>query len=381
MKISFFYRDIGNIPGAVAQRGNYFLEAIAGFSSENRPNLFVFCVNFKPSNPQFSFEFKMVKSIGSKNKSNFLVRIIAELLVGFQIGFKSIFIKSDLFIISTPPYLSGLLIALFQIMMRRSFALDIRDLYPRAYLDIKIISENGVLHKFFNKLNQYIFSKAAFVVCATQGQLSEISSISPKLDATTIYNGFPSRLLKIRREPRGNFKVVTHGTLGLYQNLNFILELANNLKNENIEFVVIGDGTKAKLIDPLRYVNVTFLGELSYEDVIHEVARCDLGICIRDNTIQSKYSFPVKAWEYIGLRMPLLVYPKCEVSNVFPELDGLYTFQKLEVEAFRKVILNLKHKKMTGECSLILKELDLIEQYTRETLSFKFAEIVYKNVV
>lgn len=374
MKITFFYRDFGNVPSAVAQRGNYFIDAVWEGLADKNPDLAVYCVNVGEKIDQSKFKVKKISNIKIVKGTGFLARAIDELYIGFGVAFKSLFRRSDLFVISTPPYISGLILALCQILLGRSYAIDVRDMYPRAYLDAGLLCEGGFIHRILNYINKIIFKKSTFVVCATKGQAGEISLLTGVVKPTTIYNGFPSSFLKAKRPQRDGFRVVTHGTLGVYQNIEFILQLAQSLEHQDVEFVIIGQGTKAEMVKQATATNISFLGELPIDEVIEQVAACDVGLCIRDETAQSKYSFPVKAWEYIGLKMPMLVYPRCEVSDVFPDMDGLTTFDTLDQEAFKESILKLKKKKQKEQIVRISGYENDINDFTREAQAKKFAK-------
>jgi glycosyltransferase involved in cell wall biosynthesis len=375
-KISFFYRDIGKVAGAVAQRGNYFVDAVIRHPAASGADVHVYCVNYRGRPPKGGASVTGVRSLKTDNKAGFLYRAIDEILIGFSVGVRSQVRRSDLFVISTPPYISGLVIAFFQILFGRAYAIDIRDMYPRAYLDAGLLRQGGSLHRLFMLINRFIFKRAAFIVCATEGQRGEVDELISETATTTIYNGFPGSLLRIDRPQTDGFRVVTHGTLGVYQNVEFILQLAQSLEQDDIEFVVIGQGNKAEMVEKAEATNISFLGELPFEQVITQVAACDVGLCVRDDTPQSRYSFPVKAWEYIGLKMPTLIYPRCEVSDVFPNLDGLKTFDVLDLESFRAAFLDLKAQKNKEAGVLALQDDNTINTYTREELAGKFADLV-----
>jgi len=379
-RISFFYRDTGDIASAVAQRGNYFIDAVKKHPAADGYDLMVYCVNSSGHSRDEGVRVKTFRSLAQGNTAGFFARAIDEMFIGLLIGFASIFRRSDLFVISMPPYLSAIIIIFFQILLRRSYAIDIRDMYPRAYLDAGLIRDDGVLHSFFQSINKFIFKRATFIICATRGQRREVSLLGFEDSAITIYNGFPEALLRAERSSTDGFRVVTHGTLGIYQNIDFIIELAESLEQENIEFVVIGHGNKAGAIEQASCKNILYLGELSFDETIEKVASCDVGLCVRDNSPQSRYSFPVKAWEYIGLKMPILIYPRCEVSDVFPKLDGLHTFDKLTLEAFRSSILYFREIKKKNKADLLLQDSAGINAYTREILAEKFANLVIGHI-
>ena len=379
-KICFFYRDFGALPGAPAARGNFFADAILQDETHDGVDLLIYCAKLGDTPRQACLRAQTVFSLNQDNRAGFLARAWDELLIGMHVGFKSVFRRSDLFVISTPPYISGLVIALFQIFFRREFAIDVRDMYPLAYLDAGLIRDGGVLHRIFNGLNRFIFKRAAFIVCATQGQANDISELAENAAPTTIYNGFPESFLDIERPEHSGFRVVTHGTLGVYQNVEFSLALAQSLAEDNVEFVCIGQGSKADLVAQSSGANVSYLGELPFSRVVEQVAACDVGLCVRDDAPQSRYSFPVKAWEYIGLKMPTLIYPPCEVSDVFPNINGIHSFEALDVEKFKTVILQLKaDKEAKGAAELALNG-DALTGFTRQALAKKFVELVFQNI-
>lgn len=378
--ISFFYRDFGAIAGALAQRGNYFADAVLRRPDSEGVDLLVYCANLGNAPLQERLRAQSVFSLNTGNRSSFLARLVDEVLIGLHVGLKSIFRRSDIFIISTPPYVSGLVIALFQILFRRQFAIDVRDMYPRTYIDAGLIRDGGVIYRILNGLNRFIFKRAAFIVCATQGQVVEISELAENVTPTTIYNGFPESFLDIERPEQSGFRVVTHGTLGVYQNVEFSLALAQSLAADNVEFVFIGQGRKADLVAQASGANVSYLGELPFSQVVEQVAACDVGLCVRDDSPQSRYSFPVKAWEYIGLKMPTLIYPPCEVSDVFPNINGLHSFDALDVEEFKAIILQLKTIKETkGAAGLAMRD-ETLTAFTRQALAKNFAELVFHNL-
>ena len=376
-KISFFYKDFGAMSSAVAQRGNFFADAVLQRGAHEGVDLLIYCANLGDIPQQAFIRAQTVFSLNLDKRAGFFARALDELLIGLHVGLWSVFRRSDLFVISTPPYISGLIIAIFQILFRRQFVFDVRDMYPRAYLDAGLIRDGGVIHRSLNALTRFVYDRAALIVCATRGQSHEITRISNRKKPYVIYNGFPESLLDLKKTNTDRFRVVTHGTLGVYQDVEFILNLATALEQDGVEFVIIGQGSKAAMIEQTNSSNISFLGELPFNQVIEQVAACDVGLCVRDNSPQSRYSFPVKAWEYIGLKMPTLIYPRCEVSDVFPELQGLYTFDLLDLAGFRAAILNLKEQKKKKGGNLFLMDDVKINKFTREALAREFADRIY----
>ena len=105
--------------------------------------------------------------------------------------------------------------------------------------------------------------------------------------------------------------------MGVYQNIEFSLALTQSLAADNVEFVFIGQGSKADLVAQAGNFNVLYLGELPFAQVVEQVAACDVGLCVRVHSPQSRYSFPVKPGVY-RFKNADMVCPPCEYRMYSP---------------------------------------------------------------
>ncbi len=218
-----------------------------------------------------------------------------------------------------------------------------------------------------------MYKYASAVTTATDG-LKSIIPISVR-NVTAIYNGFPSSLISYAAAKHKKFTVCFHGVMGYFQDIEKLVELIKHPEMHDIDFVVIGYGRKSDFFRSLDAKNCRFLGRLSYNETMQQISICHLGISMRSNNIISRDSFPVKVWEYIGLGIPSLVYPKSEAGDFLESNNCGIQLSSNNVDDISKIIMSVKSNKsmydeMVRSCCLIRSS------YTRENMSRGFTKIL-----
>ena len=72
----------------------------------------------------------------ANNKSSLIKRLLKEFLVGIEISSRLIFKKTDLIILSSPPFFTILICAFSLKLFRKRYLLDVRDIYPHEFLAV-----------------------------------------------------------------------------------------------------------------------------------------------------------------------------------------------------------------------------------------------------
>ena len=91
--------------------------------------------------------------------------------------------------------------------------------------------------------------------------------------------------------------------------LNFIIKLKKLLLKENINLLLIGSIKSNIHLLYYLYQYIKIFDKVSNEKCIDMVAKCHIGLSLRDTSDLSKNSFPVRVWEYLGLNIPSVVFP------------------------------------------------------------------------
>jgi glycosyltransferase involved in cell wall biosynthesis len=311
------------------------------------------------------------------NSAALLVRLLGELALGIEVAVRiAASRRPSLLIISSPAYLSAMLIICVAKARGFNYILELRDVYPQVYADAGILGRQSFIFKTMRYSSSLAYKWASKVVCATHGLALEVKRDAPSSNVEVVYNGFPaaflsrSNVVKHRR-----FTVCFHGVLGFFQDVDTLLLLTDRLAADGVDVVVIGYGRKAALLKESRRSNLRFLGALSFRETIEQVERCHVGLSLRLSDDISRDSFPVKVWEYLGLGIPSLITPESEAGDFVKAHACGFVFEPGDVEGIALKILSIKSNpdyldQLKNNC------LRVAEGFTREAAGVKIGELV-----
>ncbi|QDQ25721.1 glycosyltransferase family 4 protein [Chitinimonas arctica] len=329
--------------GGAALRGHSIAEALVKFRGATPVDLRFYTATPDP-HPIDGVEIKSLPSGTGSEEGGLLRRVWREGVLGIRVG-RQVFRanpKSTTLLVSSPSYIAACIICLAAMLRRMPFILDIRDIYPQAYVASNLIAKDGVLHRILDKFSAYMYKRAALIFTATAGLKNEVEKYPGKPSVVHIANGFPSLLLNVQSEKHARFTVCFHGVLGFFQDVESIVILADRLAMHDIDVVVVGYGRKSNLLEDNQNENLRYLGRKSFEETIQEVSKCHVGLCLRLDEDISKDAFPVKVWEYLGLAIPTIVTPPCDAGE-FLELSRCGAqYNAGDVEQIYSAILRLK---------------------------------------
>ena len=194
-------------------------------------------------------------------------------------------------------------------------------------------------------------------------------------------NGFPEKYFYIRPKKYLKKTICIHGTFGYFQDVNFIIKLNKLLLKENINLLLIGGGRKFDRLKKLNSSNIKIFDKVSNEKCIDMVAKCHIGLSLRDTSDLSKNSFPVRVWEYLGLNIPSVVFPSIINFDQNIKKTNLVHFlpKKCELLAIKEIMIILKktNKEFYSKNSEINHT--LLKGYTRESFSKNASKFLIKN--
>lgn len=368
-----FFETLPPSGGGAALRGKAFAEALARTLPVGAFDVQLLTSTAQPN----SIAGVAIKSFSNVHSDDIclLKRSWKELVLGMCVALEVSrnSAAGTILVISSPSYISACVICVAAIIRRIPYVLDVRDIYPRAYVASNLLSERGLPNRILEKLSELLYRNASIVFAATKGLTSEIQRYQTRTRVEHVPNGFPTMLLDIQAVKHERFTVCFHGVLGFFQDVESIKTLAERLTRHDIDFVVIGYGRKSHILENSNIPNLKFLGRLPFPRTIDEVAKCHVGLCLRRDEEISKDAFPVKVWEYLGLGIPAIVTPLCE-AGVFLENNKCGIQLKAgAVEDIAASILNLKrnekiYKIMQDNCKSIRV------MHTREAYAINAAE-------
>lgn len=139
-------------------------------------------------------------------------------------------------------------------------------------------------------------------------------------------------------------KVVFTGNIGFAQGLDILPKVAEKLKDNDVQFVMVGDGRyKQNLINEIKEKNVedmfVFIPTQPPEKIPEILAMCDVAFISFSNTEIFKKTIPAKFQSYMACGMPILASAEGEVKRIIDEAECGKCVSLGDVENLKKEIL------------------------------------------
>ena len=376
-KLICYFEETQPAGSAVAIRAKFFVAALRALIA-NQSTLITVLTATSSSQNESGVEYLCFKLRKQDNRSSVHSRILYEIIFGLKASFwLCLNGRNAALVISSPNYLTSLVMSLFAWCLRIPYVLDLRDLYPDAYAQSSLIRPSSFAFRLLDRASDFMYKNAMLVTTATLGIKARVCRV--RMDAHCIYNGFPSEFILLEQQKYSKFTVAFHGVFGFFQDIETLAKLIRHPSLSDIDFVVIGYGRKENLIKDIVAENFKYFVRLPHDETIKEISRCHLGISLRLKNQISEDSFPVKVWEYLGLGIPSLVYPKSEASDFLTNYNCGIELLHNDVEYIASVIKEVRdnsglYESMKSSCCYARAS------YTREALAARFSELAIRSL-
>lgn len=234
-------------------------------------------------------------------------------------------IKFDLILYSTPPIT---LVKVIQFIKKRDNSksyLLLKDIFPQNAVDMKLMSEKGLLFKYFRKKEKKLYNISDKIGCMSKANVDFVLKHNPYInqDKTEInpnsieIQNFKQFSLEERLNLKAKFNIpdnkkifIYGGNLGKPQGIDFLVRILDSKKDDNdVFFVIVGSGTEYVKIESWIITNnpknVMFLPALPKKEYDLLVQLCDVGLIFlhKDFTIPN---YPSRLLSYLEFKMPVL---------------------------------------------------------------------------
>lgn len=219
----------------------------------------------------------------------------------------------DKVFVSSPPVFIILAGIVAKIKWKADLIMDIRDLWPDSFLGVEKFT-NSFLLKLSFKLEKKLYRSADKIIINSQGFESYlIKKGVSKEKLIFIPNSLTKTDLAIKKKEKSSlFTIIYTGNVGLAQDFDIFLEVAEKLKmDDQIRFVVIGYGYRIeyleKKIKEKELENtVEILPPTSRGSVLNEVKQADLAFLSLKNHQIFESVLPGKLIDYLGCGIPII---------------------------------------------------------------------------
>lgn len=303
--------------------------------------------------------------------SSFIYWHFLSLIIGLSIK------KVDFILSPSPPLSIGLISILIAKKNRAKFIYNVQEIYPDLLINQGNLKSRIVIN-LLKKFEKFIYNHSTAVTTIDDVFYSTISSrfvdanklkIIPNFVDTDLYKPLKQKLQlpSIFGNDNGTIKVLYAGNIGFFQDWEPVFFAANQLKNENIEFWIVGEGVqKVELEKEIKNQKISNIRIFPYQN------REDLPIInnfvdihfIAINPKMEQEGFPSKVYTIMACAKPIVV--------VTGDKTPLHNF--IKDKNCSELITNNRNINFTEAIRKLA-----IDQELRERLGNNGYEVIIKN--
>lgn len=283
---------------------------------------------------------------------NFFLKGLANVLLPFQVK-RAIkyYLKNIHFnaiIVPTPPvtYLSTVIT--LKADYKCKVYLILRDIFPQNAKDIGLI-RNNLLFNYFRRQEKKLYAVSDFIGCMSSGNIDYIKKMNPGIHNDKLHLLYNWKSVSAKshknnefRKPENMFIIVYGGNLGKPQDVDFIIEIAENLSDlSDVNFYIIGEGTEKnrmiRICKNRKLHNIKFFNPLPRDEYENLVKICDIGLIINNRHFTIP-NIPSRVLSYWEAKIPVIAAldPYTDFGDLLKlSGSGLWSLTG-DVPAFRK---------------------------------------------
>lgn len=263
--------------------------------------------------------------------------------------------KERLLIVSNPPFTTFI-----PLLFHNPFSLLIYDVYPDVLVSSSILKEKNILIRCWKRINHKIFAKAEKVYTITDEMADVLSQYIERTkvrvvpcwpDAENVeYVQKDNNEFIKANNLESKFVVMYSGNLGMTHRMDVLVDLAERMKGDSIEFVIIGEGGKRQMIqhkiNDINPPNVRLLPYQPYEALSHSLSASDIAVVTLDPE-SANMSIPNKIYNLMNLGRPIMAITSTDsaLSRLIEKYDIGKTFHPDDIEGMENWILEMKQNR------------------------------------
>ncbi|WP_187477632.1 glycosyltransferase family 4 protein [Amniculibacterium sp. G2-70] len=244
-------------------------------------------------------------------------------------------VKFDLVLYSTPPITFVKVIEFFKKRDHAYCYLLLKDIFPQNAIDMKMLKAGGFIHKQFVKKEKKLYQVSDTIGCMSPANVDFIIKHNPEVNPQKVevnpntiepitinYTEDDKSSIRIKYGIPTDKKVLVYGgNLGKPQGLSFLLETIEATKQQELFFLIVGDGTEYFRIktwfENNKPSNAKLLQKLPKVDYDKLLAACDVGLIFLDKNFIIP-NFPSRLLSYLEMKMPILAAtdPNTDIGEI-----------------------------------------------------------------
>lgn len=228
----------------------------------------------------------------------------------------------NLLLLTTAPPFLPVVGYLAHVCFRIPYVCVLYDLYPDIAIALGVVDTQHWLARFWQSVNRLIWRHAKGIIVLSPAMKRQVVANYPKIaDKVAVIHswGNPDQILPLAKQENwfawkyglvNKFTVLYSGNMGRCHDMHTILDAAQQLQDEAIQFVFIGGGFKREYVveevEQLGLKNFLFLPYQDKEVLPYSLTACDLSLVSVDATTDSLVA-PSKLYPALAAGRPVAV--------------------------------------------------------------------------
>lgn len=281
--------------------------------------------------------------------------------------------KFDLVLYSTPPITFTKIIRYIKKRDGAKTYLLLKDIFPQNAVDLNMIKEGGLIHRFFRQKEKNLYAASDFIGCMSQANVDfvlkenvQISALKVEVNPNSLepvnfseLNNQKETIKELYQLPANVPICIYGGNLGKPQGIDFLIEvLESNRDRKDVYFVVVGTGTEAAKLklwfEKTSPKNSKILDGLPKTEYDKLLSACDIGLIFLDHRFTIP-NFPSRLLSYLELKIPILAATdvSTDIGRIAEGENFGYWCESGDLESFQQKLQMLindgQMRKVMGE--------------------------------
>jgi len=329
------------------------------------------------------------------NKQSIMRRIFSFLSFCFFSVIAGLLVKNvDVIYATSTPLTIGIPAMMIKWFRRVPFIFEVRDQWPEIPIELGVI-KNKIMIRMLLWLEKLIYKQSSSIVALSPGMAEGIKKvIGEKKQIEVVPNSCDTDMFcpeidgsQVREEYgwSDKFVLLHFGAMGRVNNLEFILEAAQKLRdNQAIHFVLAGNGSQKKKlgekIKSLNLQNIEILDAIPKVELADFVAACDVSLVTIANYKILERNSANKFFDSLSTGKPVLLNYSGWQREILEENNAGFGCDLCNFEQFVEKIKFLEfHRDKLVQMGQNARKTAL-EQFSRDKLAASVLELIKKQI-
>lgn len=303
----------------------------------------------------------------------------------------------DVYFISSTPPINGLMFPFFRLFHRkRKILYNLQDIFPDSLVNTGMTHKGSILWKIGKIIERITYHFCDEIVVPSEDFKKNIMAKGVNEDKITVIRNWvdENAVINVDREKnslfdeysldRNKFYITYSGNIGYTQNMDMLLDVAKEITENEIIFILIGDGVARPQVEERirkeKINNIIMLPFQPYEKISEVFSLGNCGLIISKANVGNS-SVPSKTWSIMSAgRAVLACFDKgYELDRVINEAECGICVPADDKEALKEAIKKMyKNKTELSKIGANGRKY-IIENLTREVGTEKWLECIKKQ--